>query len=316
MLIVSETEIRELVDVASAREVIREAFRALHRGTATLPGVISVPFRDPTGLAHIKAGHLHGDGTWTVKVAADFYLEDGSPTVHSGVMFVFDAHDGALACVLRDNGYLTELRTGAAGAVAAELLARPGVRTAAIIGAGSQARFQLEGLVGVRPIERVHVASRSPERARAFVAEVEERFHLTAHLHESAEEAVATADVVITATPATKPVLRGEWLRAGTHVTAVGSDEPSKRELATDVFARASVIAVDDRDQAARSGELHHALDEGVHHVDVVTLGELVDGAAAGRVSAEDITVADLTGVGVQDAAIAAHVFKLAASRR
>src|SRR6266436_9732795 len=175
MLILSESEIRELVDAEMARVAIGGAFRALHRGEATLASVISLPFRKPKGVAHIKAGHLHDDAVWTLKVSADFDPGDGGATRHTGLMLVISAVDGTLVGVLRDNGFLTELRTGAAGAVAADVLARRDVTTAAVVGAGSQARFQLEALLQVRSIDRVHVASRSPQRARAFVEEIVSR---------------------------------------------------------------------------------------------------------------------------------------------
>jgi ornithine cyclodeaminase len=275
--------------------------------------VISVPFRRPEGVAHIKAGHLHDDAVWTVKVSGDFDPGDGGPVRHSGLMLVLSAVDGGLVGVLADNGYLTELRTGAAGAVAADLLARPDARTAAIVGAGSQARFQLEALREVRSIDTVRVASRSPERAQVFVDELAGQ-GLSARLFASVEEAIRGADVVITVTPSTAPLVDAGWLEPGTHVTAVGSDEPTKQELDPAVLARARVVAVDDRRQTASFGELHHAIAAGLRSADdVVTLGELLEGAAEGRVAADDITVADLTGVGVQDAAIAALVLREAA---
>jgi ornithine cyclodeaminase/alanine dehydrogenase-like protein (mu-crystallin family) len=307
MVILSESEIRELVDADHARAVVADAFRALHRGEATLADVIALPFSRPTGAAHIKAGHLHDDAVWTVKVSGDFYPEDGSSTRHSGLMLVLSARDGSPVGLLVDNGYLTELRTGAAGALAADLLARADATTAAIIGAGSQARYQLEALLNVRRIEKVQVASRSPERARAFVSRIENTYGLPAVLCASVEDAVRGADLVVTTTPSRTPLLEADWLEPGTHVTAVGSDEPYKQELAADVLARADVVAVDDRGQAGRLGELHHAIENGLSsQSDVVTLGELLDRAAPGRSGAEDLTVADLTGVGVQDAAIAA----------
>lgn len=316
MLILDEAEIRDLVDAGTARPAIEAAFRALHQGEATLGSVISLPFHDPQGIAHIKAGHLHDDGVWTVKVATDLDPGDGGPIRHGGLMLVVSATDGALVGVLGDNGFLTELRTGAAGAVAADLLARRDVTTAAIVGAGSQARHQLDALLQVRSIEHVQVAARSPERARTFVDEVTTR-GLSARLCDSVQEAVHGAGIVITTTPSTVPLVEADWLDAGTHVTAVGSDEPDKHELAPDVLARASVVAVDDRRQTANFGELHHAIEAGVRtEDDVVTLGELLEGVAPGRVSDEDITVADLTGVGVQDAAIAALVVREATRRQ
>lgn len=310
MLILEESEIRALVDAETARDAIDGAFRALHRGQATLANVISLPFKDPKGIAHIKAWHLHEQGVWTVKVSGDFDPGDGAPTQHSGLMLVISATDGALVGVLADNGFLTELRTGAAGAVAADLLARQDATTVAVVGAGSQARYQLEALRGVRAIDRVQVASRSAQGAHAFAAEIA-GLGLSAEVFESVQDAVRGADIVVTATPSTVPLVSAEWLDAGTHVTAVGSDEPTKHELAPDVLARASVVAVDDRRQAAAFGELHHAIEAGVRtETDVVTLGELLEGVAPGRATDEDITVADLTGVGVQDAAIAALVMR------
>ena len=213
MLVLDELEIRALVGAGNAREAIAGAFRALHRGEATLADVISMPFRNPVGVAHIKAGHIHDDEVWTAKVSCDFDPGDGSPVLHNGVMLVLSAVDGSLVAVLADNGYLTELRTGAAGAVAADLLARPDSTSAAIIGAGSQARFQLEALLEVRSIDTVRVASRSRERAQLFVDECTGR-GLSARLFDSVEEAVRGADIVITVTPSTTPARRGSVARS------------------------------------------------------------------------------------------------------
>jgi ornithine cyclodeaminase len=311
MLVLNELEIRALVGPGNARAAIEHAFRALHRGEATLADVISMPFQSPEGVAHIKAGHLHDEDVWTTKVSCDFDPGDGSPVLHNGVMLVLSARDGSVVAVLADNGYLTELRTGAAGAVAADLLARPDATSVAIVGAGSQARFQLEALLEVRSIDTVRVASRSSRRAQEFVDECGRR-GLSARLCGSVEEAVRGADIVLTVTPSTAPLVEAAWLEPGTHVTAVGSDEPTKRELGPGVLRRAAVVAVDDRRQTAAFGEVHHALGEDLN---VVTLGELLDGVHEGRTSAEQITVADLTGVGVQDAAIAALVLREAGSR-
>jgi ornithine cyclodeaminase len=307
MIVLNESQLRDLVDADGARAVVTDAFRALERGEATLANVISLAFTDPAGAVHIKAGHLHDDAVWTVKVSGDFYPRDGSGTRHSGLMLVLSATDGSPVAMLVDNGYLTELRTGAAGAIAADLLAREDADTVAAIGAGSQARYQLHALLRVRTIERVNITSRSPERAQVLAREIEMTYGLSSQVFESVEHAVRGADIVVTTTPSRTPLVEAAWLDAGAHVTAVGSDEPDKQELAPDVLARADVVAVDDRRQAARFGELHHAIDAGfIVEDEVVTLGELLEGTARGRTGADDLTVADLTGVGVQDAAIAA----------
>ena len=213
MIILSEPEIRELVDADSARAAVTDAFRALHRGEATLANVISLPFVEPTGVVHVKAGHLHDDAVWTVKVSGDFYPGDGSPTRHSGLMLVLSAIDGSPVAMLVDNGYLTELCTGAAGAIAAELLAREDAETVALLGAGSQARYQLDALLRTRTIENVNVASRSPDRTQAFVREVERTYGLTSHVFESVEDAVRGADIVVTTTPFANSVAGGGLAR-------------------------------------------------------------------------------------------------------
>jgi ornithine cyclodeaminase len=315
MLILTEPEIRELVDADAARTAMADAFRALHLGAATLASVISLPFGDPVGVAHIKAGHVHSDSVWTAKVSADFYPENGNGTVHSGLMLVLSSVDGALASVLLDNGYLTELRTGGAGALAADILSRADSTNVAIVGAGNQARYQLEALLRVRPIDDVRIASRTRSRADEFAKEIVDTHSLRATVFDSIADAIHGADIVLTTTPSPEPLIQAEWLEPGVHVTAVGSDEPTKQELDPMVLARADIVAVDDPGQAARIGELHHAIDAGVRgEADVVSLGALVVGATAGRAREEDITVADLTGVGVQDAAIAALVLRRAVS--
>jgi ornithine cyclodeaminase len=158
----SEADIRSLVGPAEALEAMRRAFAALHRGEVTQPANMDFEFPDAEGEAHLKGAHIHGSPHWAVKAATGFWSNEsrGLP-VTSGLFLVFSAETGLLSAVLLDNGYLTELRTGAAGALAADLLARDEVEQAAIIGAGGQARYQLEALLGVRRPERIVVASRS-----------------------------------------------------------------------------------------------------------------------------------------------------------
>ena len=303
----SEADIRSLVGPAEALEAMRRAFAALHRGEVTQPANMDFEFPDAEGEAHLKGAHIHGSPHWAVKAATGFWSNEsrGLP-VTSGLFLVFSAETGLLSAVLLDNGYLTELRTGAAGALAADLLARDEVEQAAIIGAGGQARYQLEALLGVRRPERIVVASRSG--ADTYAGEMRELHDVDVQVADI-ESAVRTSQLVVTTTPARTPLLRAEWLQPGTHVTAMGSDFPEKRELEVEVLARADVVAADHPPVAARNGELHHALEAGVLQIeDVVPLGALVTGDAAGRTSDEQITICDLVGIGVQDAAIAGEV--------
>jgi ornithine cyclodeaminase len=306
--VLREGEVRRLISPAAALGAVREAFVKLARGQATLPGVLGLDLPAHHGEVHVKGAHLHGSPFYSIKEATGFYDNParGLP-VTSGLVLVFDATTGFLKVLLLDNGYLTELRTGAAGALAALLLARREVETVGIIGSGSQARYQIEALLGVRRPRRVIVHGRSAASAAAYAREMGGRLGLAVTAVATAREAVIESDVVITTTPSREPIVRAEWLRPGTHVTAMGSDGPDKRELEGAVLARADKVVADRLDQCLRLGEIHHAVAEGaITAKDVhAELGEIAAGLRPGRTSDDEITVADLTGVGVQDAAVA-----------
>jgi ornithine cyclodeaminase/alanine dehydrogenase-like protein (mu-crystallin family) len=212
-----------------------------------------------------------------------------------------------VAAILLDGGLLTDIRTGAAGGVAARHLAPASVQTVAVIGTGAQARYQLDALALVRPgFSRVRVWGRSAEHARECVADLGERASLppacSFEVAASVGEAVEGAQVVITCTASTAPLVGSGMLAPGAHVTAVGSDGVGKQELDPAVLARADVLVVDSRDQCMRLGELQHASGEAARSVE---LGEICAGRRAGRGGQDQLTVCDLTGVGVQDVAAA-----------
>jgi len=316
-----ESEIRELIGPVQALPEVRDAFVKLARGEATLPDVIGFdvpgawPDAGPAGEVHVKGAYLHGAPFYSIKEAAGFY---GNPArglrSGSGVVLVFDAGTGFLRGLLFDNGYLTDLRTGSAGALAADLLAKQSIRRVGILGSGVQARHQLEALLTVRKPERVVVFGRSPERSLAYAREMEERFGLVIEVAGSARHAIDGSDVVITTTPSRDPIVRSEWVREGTHITAVGSDGPDKHEVFPDVLARADKVVADRLDQCLRLGEIHHAIADGLLTRDSVhaELGEIAAGLKPGRLREDEITVADLTGVGIQDAAVAGFVLTAA----
>jgi ornithine cyclodeaminase/alanine dehydrogenase-like protein (mu-crystallin family) len=186
-----------------------------------------------------------------------------------------------------------------------------------MIGSGGQARYQLEALLAVRQPRRVLVHGRSPLSAATYAREMEARFDIPVAPVATAREAVAHSDILVTTTPSRTPIVRVDWIRPGTHITAVGSDGPDKRELETAVLARADKVVADRLDQCLRLGEIHHAVAEGVLTADRVhaELGEIAAGLKPGRTSDAEITVADLTGVGVQDAAMARLVTEAAIAR-
>jgi ornithine cyclodeaminase len=288
--------------MAGCIDALEPAFAAYTTGAAELPTVIHLDVPEASGEIHVKAGHLHGAPSYAVKVASGFYADD--PPAIDGMVLVFDARTGAPVAILLDGGYLTDLRTGAAGGVAARHLAPTRVSTVAVVGTGAQARMQVEALAVVRPgIAEVRVWGRRHDRA-ASAAEDIARIVPDASVGAvgSVEEGVTGADVVVTCTAAHEALVMDPWIEAGTLVTAVGSDGEGKQELDPALLRRADLVVVDSRPQAERLGELQHAPDLADRSVE---LGEICAGTAQGRTDDRQIIVCDLTGVGVQDVAAA-----------
>jgi ornithine cyclodeaminase len=308
--LLDEATTRRLISAREAIDRCRAAFAQLARGEVELPEVLTIEIPAHRGEVHAKGGYLHGAPRFSIKVATGFYdnPKRGLPST-SGAVWVFDATTGFLETIILDNGFLTELRTGAAGAVAADLLARPQVETVAMIGSGAQARYQLEALLQVRSPTRVLVWNRTESRARLYAEEMSRLHGIAVAVASSAREAIEQADLVVTTTPAEEPLVASGWVRPGTHLTAMGSDMPKKRELEPALLARAKVV-VDRLSQCLTQGELHHAVAAGAMTASAVyaELGEIAAGLKPGRTSVDEITIADQTGVGVLDAAVAGFV--------
>jgi ornithine cyclodeaminase/alanine dehydrogenase-like protein (mu-crystallin family) len=292
--ILREADVRAALPMAACIEAVESAFIAYSRGDAELPGVIHLDVPEARGEIHVKAGHIHGAPAYAVKVASGFYAAD--PPAIDGLVLVFDASTGASVAFLLDGGYITDTRTGAAGGVAARRLAPDDVAVVAVIGTGIQARRQVEALRCVRDVASVRVWGRDTAHAAAAASD------LGGIVAPTVQEAVDGADVVVTCTAATEPLVRAEWIGPGTHITAVGSDGPGKHELDPALLRRADVLVVDSLEQCRRLGELQHALDVADRAVE---LGAVCADEAAGRTSETQVTICDLTGVGVQDVAAA-----------
>ncbi len=315
MLIATESQLRECVELdADGLAAVEDGFARLDRGEADIPTIMGLEIPAKNGAADVKAAYVEGWDGFAIKISTRFFdnPERGLPS-GSGMMTLFDSDTGQPRAVLPDNGYLTTVRTALAGALAAKYLARERLGTVAVIGAGSQARWQVEALALVRDFERVRVYSRDAGRAQAYVDDMAERLGKPVEAADSAEASVRGADVVITTTPAREPVVYADWLESGAHVTAMGSDAAHKNELEPAVLARADVLVCDLESQCRVRGELHHALQADALNSSnqVRELGTIVNGRIAGRENDAQISVCDLTGVGVQDTAIA----RLAVSR-
>lgn len=295
--------------MASCVDACERAFEAYATGGAVLPGVIHLDVPERGGEIHVKAGHLHGEPYYAVKISSGFPGRDA--TIADGMVIVFDATSGAPAAVLLDRGFVTDQRTGAGGGVAARHLAPQETRTVAVLGTGIQARYQLDGLAAVRgSFDDVRIWGRNRERAERCADDLRGRPGLPSgcdyRVATSIGEATEGADVVITCTASREPLLEPSHLKPGAHVTAVGSDGPDKQELDPQILALADILAVDSVAQCSTLGELHHAIDAGTVGPDeAVELGLICAGTAAGRTGPDQLTVCDLTGLGVQDVAAA-----------
>jgi ornithine cyclodeaminase len=310
---IEEPRLREVITPAVAVDVIRAAFKADGERRTHVPPVVNLDIPKARGEFHIKTAYIEGVPHIAVKVASGFYDNParGLPS-GSGLMTVFDATNGMPSALLLDNGFLTDIRTGAAGAVAAEQLSPGHVTTVGVIGSGLQARYQVRCLRIVRAFTRLVAWSPTRAHLESYCADMEgEGYQVVAAT--TIEEVCRSADVLITTTPSREPLVRAEWLRPGLHITAVGSDSPGKQELDAQCLGRADLVVSDRTSQCAAFGELRHALDAGLLTRDRIhgELGELVADRKAGRTAEDQITIADLTGVGFQDTAIASAALSL-----
>lgn len=284
---------------------VRDALIAHAEGRTSVPPPLHMDFPEADGDCHVKAGWIAGAADFTVKIATGFYRNAGLglPSNH-GLVCVVSARTGQIRALLDDRGLLTAWRTAAAGALITHAMARPGADTLGVFGTGEQARLQASWLAKLRPLSTVLVHGRTMRRADALCEELNAG-GLPAR-PASAQEAAA-ADMVMTTTPATAPVLDAAHVSEGAHVTGIGTDMPHKNELPPALFRRARLIATDDHAQCLDHGDFGHAVRAGAVAPDSdIAVGQLLKTPVERPDSA--ITVADLTGVGALDAALASAV--------
>lgn len=308
VLVLTEKELRGCVSMdEDALNQVESAFTWLAEGKVEMPPIMHIEVGVGSDI-DIKSACVEGLDAFAVKIASGFF---GNPKLglpsSSAMMVLMSATTGFCETVLLDNGYLTDLRTGLAGAVAARHLAPQTVETVGVVGAGVQARYQIESLRLVRDFERLLVIGRSQERAAAYREEMQLRLGIEVRIADSLEELVHESQVVVTTTQSKQPLIRADWLHPGLHITAMGSDLPGKQELDAAVLGAADLVVCDRRSQCFVGGELQHALALGVlsEDSDIVELGDITGGRVAGRRESSEVTVCDLTGTGVQDTAIA-----------
>lgn len=310
MRVVSPEQIRVALDVDAATAAIEEGYKAYSAGRATVPPVGYLGFDRPRGDCHIKYGHIEGAEHFVVKVATGFYENParGLPS-SNGFMVILSAHTGEPLALFDDGGFLTDVRTAIAGLIAAKVLARQQPKRIGIVGAGIQAGLQLQYLLrhfGSRPVD---VWARDAVKATRF-SEDRKLQGLDITVAGSVQSLCERCDLIVTTTPSSEPLIFAEWLQPGTHITAVGADAEGKQELHVDVFRRADVCAVDSVSQCVDHGDASHAIAAGaVKAENLRELGSILAGEKAGRIRDSEITLADLTGLAVQDIQIADSIW-------
>ena len=307
--VLTETDLRKSVRIdADAVAEIEKAFTWLSEGRVVMPPIMHIEVKENKGDVDIKSAYVRGLESFAVKLGAGFFenYRLGLPN-SPAIIVVLSAKTGFPEAILLDNAYLTDVRTGAAGAVAAKHLSRPNVETVGQIGTGTQGYYQMVGLKIVRDFKRLIAYDIDSEILEKYVKQMPALLGVEVIAAKTPKDVVEASDIVVTSTPSRKPYIKAEWLHPGLHITCMGADLPEKQELEPEVLAKADILVCDRKSQCMAMGELHHGLRAGIlsESSDITELGEITSGRKPGRRSDDQITLCDLTGTGVQDTAIA-----------
>ena len=308
-LLLTEADVKAILTMPLAMELVEESFRRLGDGTAVSHSRQRLRLAEK-GFMHYMAASDSAGGYLGLKIYTV------SPSGARFLVPLFSGHSGELLALIEAN-YLGQMRTGAATGVATRVLARADARTAGIVGTGLQARTQLEAVAQARKLERVHAFGRDPERRERFAKDMTARIGVPVTPVATAEEAVRGAEILITSTTSTNPVVEGRWLEPGVHINAIGSNFANKREIDGEAVRRADVIAADSVEQSKiEAGDLILAFGEGVKRWDSVReLSDIIVGKAPGRTNRDQITLFKSNGIAIEDVVVAGRVYELARER-
>ena len=312
----TRSDVENLLEMPAAIEAVAEAYRLTYQGDAELPVRANIPVAPHDGSLMSMPAYLGGDMDALGAKLISFYVTNptrrGLPAIQGNVV-LFDGRDGALLALM-DAGYLTAMRTGASGGVAARYLARKDARTLTIFGSGVQAPYQVEAVLCERTIERVLVVSRTPANAEALAAELTEKFGVSAQATVNAKMAVEAADILVTATSAHEPLFDGSLLQPGVHISGIGSHLPYASEVDADTVRRAKVVVDQMSACLAEAGDLIRPIEDGMYDASQIhaEIGAIIAGDLPGRESEGEITFFKSVGLAAQDVAVARVVYSRA----
>jgi ornithine cyclodeaminase len=307
--IINRDEILDLVKEIDTVAAMEKGFIEYSKGNCVVPPVGELLFEENKGETHIKYGYIKGDDYFVIKIASGFYNNPQFGLSSSqGLILILNQKTGETEAVLLDEGHLTNIRTAAAGALAAKYFAPKEVTAVGIIGTGIQGNLQLQYLQKYNPCKDVWIWDIDKEKAIEYQSKLKTSFNI--HIAEGTEEIARKCNLIVTSTPSRRPLLKAEYIKEGTHITAVGSDTPEKQELDAEILAKADLLVTDSIYQSKSRGEIYQAVRSGnISHDKVIELGNAVQQEQFQRTSDKQISLIDLTGVAVQDIMIAQAVY-------
>ncbi|MHA2504355.1 MAG: ornithine cyclodeaminase family protein [Candidatus Kariarchaeaceae archaeon] len=309
--IISLKEIKDALKTIDVLPLIEEGFVAYSKGEVVVPPVGELLFEDPPGDVHIKYGAITNDDYYVIKIASGFSrnpeLFGISPL--QGLMLIYNQKTGQPLGILLDEGHLTQVRTAAAGAIMSKYLAPKDVTSIGIVGSGLQAREQLRYLKGIVDCKKVICWGRNEDKLESFASEMtNEGFEVSTTT--DMEVLTSQCNLIVTTTSANEVLIRADQIKKGTHITAMGSDTIHKQELDPAILKLADKVIVDSKAQAMERGEVWHAIQQNQISIDdTFEIGSMIEDTSLQRVNDEEITIADLTGVAVQDIQITKAVY-------
>ncbi|PWI48491.1 ornithine cyclodeaminase family protein [Candidatus Heimdallarchaeota archaeon B3_Heim] len=306
-------EIKKILEGIDPIKIIEEGFIAYSQGKVVVPPIGEMIFDDPKhpGDCHIKYGFIKNDEYYVVKIAQGFYNNPkvGLPSTN-GLNILFNQKNGAIECILLDEGYLTDVRTASAGAIAAKYMAPKNVNRIGIFGTGLQGKMQLQFLKSVVDCRKASIWGRGKEQLKKYQDDMaSSEFEIETTMNSN--DITNSCNLIVTCTPSKLPLINADQVLKGMHITAMGSDTSEKQELESKILQKSDRVVVDSLSQAGTRGECFHAIRNGDIKKDrIIELGNMITDKNFQRANDDEITIVDLTGVAVQDIQISKAVYE------
>lgn len=312
-LLLNRDQVTHLIDMRQVIGAVEDAYKAFSSNQVEQPDYLSIHLPGGRGEIDFKLGYHKQAELISMKAHSGGFKDN--PQAHGvpnsmGTILLFDARSGALACIM-DGSLITGLRTGASGAVSVKALARKNARSITAIGTGNQARMQIRAISQVMEIEEIHAWSRTPETLSAFQKDIEREFDISVRIAASKKDAVEKADILITTTRGKGDLVQADWVKPGTHVVAIGTDQRGKQELDPELFRNAKIV-VDSISQCTQKGETYHPLTNNIITMESIhaEIGQVLLGTKPGRTSDDEIIIFDSTGMAIQDNTTAGSIYR------